>query len=50
MPDPAALCPNQHTRFPRAQEYVRLPKIYLCEFCLKYMKTADMLARHTVRG
>ena len=34
---------------PYPEEYARLPKIYLCEFCLKYMKTATILRRHLVR-
>ena len=33
---------------PYPEEYARLPKIYLCEFCLKYMKTATILRRHLV--
>lgn len=33
---------------PYPEEYARLPKIYLCEFCLKYMKTATILRRHMV--
>ena len=35
---------------PYPDEYARLPKIYLCEFCLKYMKTATILRRHVVSG
>lgn len=31
---------------PYPQEYARLRKLFLCEFCLKYMKTKAMLARH----
>lgn len=26
----------------------RLPKLYLCEFCLKYMKSTSILMRHMV--
>ena len=33
---------------PYPEEYARLPKIYLCEFCLKYMRTATILRRHMV--
>lgn len=33
---------------PYPEEYARLPKIYLCEYCLKYMKTATILRRHMV--
>ena len=33
---------------PYPDEYARLPKIYLCEFCLKYMKTSTILRRHMV--
>ncbi|XP_072347753.1 histone acetyltransferase KAT6B isoform X4 [Scyliorhinus torazame] len=32
---------------PYPQEYARLPKLYLCEFCLKYMKSRNILQRHT---
>ncbi|XP_018413654.1 PREDICTED: histone acetyltransferase KAT6B [Nanorana parkeri] len=31
---------------PYPQEYARLPKLYLCEFCLKYMKSKNILLRH----
>merc|ERR1712223_1987124 len=31
---------------PYPQEYARLPKLYLCEFCLKYMKSRPILKRH----
>ncbi|XP_071953852.1 uncharacterized protein [Antedon mediterranea] len=31
---------------PYPQEYARLPKLYLCEFCLKYMKSRNILQRH----
>ncbi|CAL4066385.1 unnamed protein product [Meganyctiphanes norvegica] len=31
---------------PYPQEYARLSKLYLCEFCLKYMKSSSMLRRH----
>ena len=34
---------------PYPEEYARLPKIYLCEFCLKYMKTATILRRHMAK-
>ncbi|KAL8570423.1 Histone acetyltransferase kat7 [Nucella lapillus] len=34
---------------PYPEEYARLPKIYLCEFCLKYMKTATILRRHLAK-
>lgn len=27
-------------------EYARLQKLFICEFCLKYMKSSDMLSRH----
>ena len=30
---------------PYPQEYARLPKLYLCEFCLKYMKSRPILKR-----
>eukprot|EP00040_Diaphanoeca_grandis_P032654 m.198420 g.198420 ORF g.198420 m.198420 type:complete len:995 (+) comp32694_c0_seq1:183-3167(+) len=31
---------------PYPEEYAILPKLYLCEFCLKYMKSLDALERH----
>ncbi|XP_030059079.1 histone acetyltransferase KAT6B isoform X2 [Microcaecilia unicolor] len=31
---------------PYPQEYSRLSKLYLCEFCLKYMKSKNILQRH----
>merc|ERR1719209_384399 len=31
---------------PYPQEYARLPKLFLCEFCLKYMKSRPILDRH----
>ncbi|BFY97606.1 hypothetical protein BsWGS_00648 [Bradybaena similaris] len=34
---------------PYPEEYARLPKIYLCEFCLKYMRTATILRRHLAK-
>lgn len=34
---------------PYPEEYARLPKIYLCEFCLKYMKTTTILQRHMAK-
>lgn len=30
------------------QEYARLHKLFLCEFCLKYMKSKQILERHMV--
>jgi len=34
---------------PYPEEYARLPKIYLCEFCLKYMRTSTILRRHMAK-
>ena len=34
---------------PYPEEYARLPKLYICEFCLKYMKSATILRRHTAK-
>ncbi|XP_035826689.1 histone acetyltransferase KAT6B isoform X2 [Aplysia californica] len=31
---------------PYPQEYASLPKLYICEYCLKYMKTSSSLQRH----
>ena len=33
-----------HSPYP--DEVVFLPKIYLCEFCLKYLRSQNMLRRH----
>nr|XP_044986445.1 histone acetyltransferase KAT6A isoform X2 [Jaculus jaculus] len=55
-PDPQVRCPSIiefgkyeiHTWYssPYPQEYSRLPKLYLCEFCLKYMKSRTILQQH----
>ncbi|KAI8900733.1 acyl-CoA N-acyltransferase [Globomyces pollinis-pini] len=34
---------------PYPEEYNRLPTIYLCEFCLKYMKSQFTLERHLIK-
>lgn len=34
---------------PYPEEFTTLPKIYLCEFCLKYMKSASVLRRHAAK-
>ncbi|KAJ7324421.1 hypothetical protein JRQ81_017441 [Phrynocephalus forsythii] len=31
---------------PYPQEYARMSKLFLCEFCLKYMKSKNILLRH----
>ena len=31
---------------PYPEEYTILPKIYICEFCLKYMKAVSVMKRH----
>ncbi|XP_069123759.1 histone acetyltransferase KAT6B-like isoform X3 [Argopecten irradians] len=31
---------------PYPQEYARLPRLYICEYCLKYMKSRNILQRH----
>ena len=31
---------------PYPEEYTSLPKIYICEFCLKYMKLSSVMRRH----
>ena len=33
---------------PYPQEYARLQKLFICEFCLKYMKSKSVLERHSV--
>uniref|UniRef100_A0A8C6VNX4 Histone acetyltransferase n=1 Tax=Naja naja TaxID=35670 RepID=A0A8C6VNX4_NAJNA len=55
--DPQVRCPSViefgkyeiHTWYssPYPQEYSRLPKLYICEFCLKYMKSRTILQQHT---
>uniref|UniRef100_A0A670K7X2 Histone acetyltransferase n=1 Tax=Podarcis muralis TaxID=64176 RepID=A0A670K7X2_PODMU len=55
-PDPQVRCPSViefgkyeiHTWYssPYPQEYSRLPKLYICEFCLKYMKSRTILQQH----
>jgi len=32
---------------PYPEEYTILPKIYVCEFCLKYMKAVSVMKRHS---
>lgn len=34
---------------PYPQEYFHLPKVYVCEFCLKYMKSLTILRRHMAK-
>jgi len=34
---------------PYPQEYAKLPKLFLCEFCLKYMKSRPILERHLTK-
>lgn len=34
---------------PYPHEYARLPKLFICEFCLKYMKSEEILTRHTAK-
>ncbi|KAK3733941.1 hypothetical protein QZH41_009599 [Actinostola sp. cb2023] len=34
---------------PYPEEYQRLKKIYICEFCLKYMKSPTILRRHMAK-
>ncbi|XP_069473765.1 histone acetyltransferase KAT6A [Ambystoma mexicanum] len=55
-PDPQLRCPSliEFGKYeiqtwyssPYPQEYSRLPKLYLCEFCLKYMKSRTILQQH----
>lgn len=33
---------------PYPQEYAEMTKIYICEFCLSYMKSSETLSRHNV--
>jgi len=34
---------------PYPEEYTILPKIYVCEFCLKYMKAVSVMKRHATK-
>ena len=34
---------------PYPEDYARVPKLYLCEYCLRYMKSRTILKRHTVK-
>jgi histone acetyltransferase MYST2 len=34
---------------PYPDDYARVPKLYLCEYCLRYMKSRTILKRHTVK-
>lgn len=34
---------------PYPEDYARVPKLYLCEYCLRYMKSRTILKRHIVK-
>uniref|UniRef100_H2YI86 Histone acetyltransferase n=1 Tax=Ciona savignyi TaxID=51511 RepID=H2YI86_CIOSA len=34
---------------PYPEEYVQLPKLFICEFCLKFMKSSTILRRHMAK-
>lgn len=34
---------------PYPAEYAQLSVLYLCEYCMKYMKSLEMTQRHSVR-
>lgn len=34
---------------PYPDEYTRVPKLYICEFCLKYMKSRTIFNRHLLK-
>lgn len=34
---------------PYPEDFARLPKLYICEFCLRYMKSKTILQRHIVK-
>lgn len=36
-----------HSPYP--EEYARLGRLYMCEFCLKYIKSQTILRRHMVK-
>lgn len=34
---------------PYPEDYARLPKLYLCEYCLRYMKSRTIIERHVTK-
>lgn len=34
---------------PYPEDYARLPKLYICEYCLRYMKSRTILERHAMK-
>ncbi|PSN38346.1 hypothetical protein C0J52_26724 [Blattella germanica] len=34
---------------PYPEDYARVPKLYLCEYCLRYMKSRSILKRHVAK-
>lgn len=34
---------------PYPEDYARLPKLYICEYCLRYMKSRTILNRHVIK-
>jgi len=34
---------------PYPEEYTQVPKLYLCEFCLHYIKSKTVLFRHKLK-
>ncbi|XP_066156595.1 histone acetyltransferase KAT7 [Euwallacea fornicatus] len=34
---------------PYPEDYARLPKLYICEYCLRYMKSRTILERHVIK-
>lgn len=34
---------------PYPEDYARMPKLYICEYCLRYMKSRTVLTRHVVK-
>lgn len=34
---------------PYPEDFARLPKLYICEFCLRYMKSRTIIQRHIVK-
>ena len=57
VPDPCCTRSPQIGRYeidtwyfsPYPEEYMKQPKLYICEFCLKYMKLETSYRYHLVR-
>lgn len=34
---------------PYPEDFARSPKLYICEYCLRYMKSRNTLERHSIK-